>query len=77
MFNVVGIYTHPENRNDGVAEALMRRLVEDHPGYTIDPGYMTPDGQKFHDQMLKKDPSARELVTAVRLAMEAKGVIAP
>jgi GNAT superfamily N-acetyltransferase len=67
--HVIGIYTHPDNRNDGVAEALMRRLSEDHPGVPINPGYMTPDGQRFHDRMLEKEPSARELVTAVRLAM--------
>jgi GNAT superfamily N-acetyltransferase len=67
--NVIGIYTHPDNRNDGVAEALMRRLAEDHPGVHIDTGYMTPDGQRFHDRVLEKEPSARELVTAVRLAM--------
>jgi hypothetical protein len=30
---------------------------------------MTRDGQGFHDRMLEKEPSARELVTAVRLAM--------
>lgn len=62
---VSDIYTHPENRKDGVAEALMRRLAEDHPGIPIDPGYMTPDGQKFHDRMLDKDPEARQLVTAM------------
>lgn len=64
--NVIGIYTHPDNRNDGVAEALIRKLVEDHPGVPVDPGYMTPDGQKFHDQMLEKEPGARELLTARR-----------
>jgi GNAT superfamily N-acetyltransferase len=64
--HVQGIYTHPSNRNDGVAEALMRRLAEDHPGVPINPGYMTPDGQNFHDKMLEKEPTARELVTARR-----------
>lgn len=61
---VSGIYTHPSNRNDGVAEALMRRMVEDHPGMPINPGYMTSDGQAFHDRVLEKDPAAKELVTA-------------
>jgi GNAT superfamily N-acetyltransferase len=61
---VSGIYTHPSNRGDGVAEALMRRLSEDHPGVPINPGVMTRDGQEFHDRMLEKEPSARELVTA-------------
>jgi len=62
--HVQGIYTHPSSRNDGVAEALMRRLSEDHPGIPINPGYMTPDGQEFHDRMLEKEPSAKDLVTA-------------
>lgn len=59
-----GIYTHPSNRGDGVAEALMRRLYEDHPDKLINPGYMTPDGQKFHDRMLDKEPTAKDVVTA-------------
>ena len=58
------IYTHPQNRNDGVAEALMRRLAEDHPGVPINPGLMTRDGQGFHDKMLEKEPRAKDLVTA-------------
>jgi len=72
--HVQGIYTHPSDRGDGVAEALMRRLSEDHPGVPINPGYMTPDGQKFHDRMLDKEPTAKELVTAaLRHASEALG----
>ena len=59
-----GIYTHPSYRHDGVAEALMRRLHEDHPGIPIYPGGMSSDGQAFHDRMLDKEPAARELVTA-------------
>ena len=54
---VSGIYTHPSDRGDGVAEALIRRLSEDHPGIPIDPGTMTRDGQGFHDRMLQKDPA--------------------
>lgn len=72
---ISGIYTHPDNRNDGVAEALMRRLVDDHPGVPINPGYMTPDGQKFHDQMLEKEPSARELVTAAVAIRQAESLL--
>jgi GNAT superfamily N-acetyltransferase len=59
---VSGIYTHPSNRGDGVAEAMMRRLSEDHPGVPIDPGVMTRDGQGFHDRMLDKDPQAKDLL---------------
>lgn len=54
-------------RRDGVAEAMLRRLVEDHPGAKIIPGNMTPPGKKFHDRMLEKEPEARELVTAASL----------
>ena len=61
---IQGIYTHPSDRGDGVAEALIRRLSQDHPGVRINPGYMTADGQKFHDRMVEKDPSARDRVTA-------------
>jgi GNAT superfamily N-acetyltransferase len=68
------IYTHPDNRKDGVAEAMVRRLRDDHPDFLIDPGYMTSDGQKFHDRMLDKEPTAKELVTAALLhASEALG----
>jgi ribosomal protein S18 acetylase RimI-like enzyme len=63
---IQGIYTHPSDRGDGVAEALIRRLSEDHPGVRINPGYMTQDGQKFHDRMVEKEPSARSVVTAGR-----------
>lgn len=62
--HILSIYTHPSDRGSGVAEALVRRLAEDHPGVLINPGTMTNDGQKFHDRMLEKDPSARDLVTA-------------
>lgn len=58
------IHTHPAHRKDGVAEALMRRLHEDFPDHRIDPGQMMPDGQAFHDRMLEKEPSARDVVTA-------------
>lgn len=61
---VIGIYTHPSDRGDGVAEALMRRLADDHPGAAIIPGMMTTDGQHFHDRMLDKEPTARDRVTA-------------
>ena len=59
-----GIYTDKNHRNDGVAEALMRRLHEDHPGIPIDPGGMSSDGQAFHDRMLEKEPDARNVVTS-------------
>jgi len=72
--HVDGVYTHPDNRNDGVAEALMRQLAEDNPGVPINPGYMTPDGQAFHDRILQKEPTARDLITAAnRILGETNG----
>jgi GNAT superfamily N-acetyltransferase len=49
-------------QGDGIAEALIRRLHEDHPGYKISTGYMTPEGQGFHDRMLEKEPNARDVM---------------
>lgn len=68
---ISGIYTHPQNRNDGVAEALVRRLAEDHPGVPINPGIMTGDGQKFHDRMMQKEPTAKDVVTAANRLIQA------
>lgn len=44
----------------------MRRMHEDHPNHNIFPGDMSGDGQAFHDRMLQKEPSARDLVTAAQ-----------
>lgn len=63
---IAGIHTSSGHRNDGVAEALMRRMHEDHPNTRINPGFMTDDGQAFHDKMLSKEPDARGVVTAGR-----------
>ena len=60
--NLLG--THEDFQGDGVAESLMRRLHEDHPGMTINPGSMTGQGRGFHDRMLEKEPDARNVVTA-------------
>ena len=66
IVEVEGISTDRRFRNDGVAEALMRRLHEDNPDLKIDPGYMTSDGKAFHNRMLEKEPAAKELVIARR-----------
>jgi ribosomal protein S18 acetylase RimI-like enzyme len=60
------LYTNEDHRNDGIAEALMRRLNEDHPGVRIVPGDMSNQGKAFHDKMLQKEPAAKDLVTARR-----------
>lgn len=56
------VHTNKDYRRDGVAEALMRRLHEDHPGFKIDPGGMTDQGQAFHDRMLEKEQTARDVL---------------
>ena len=60
------LYSHPQFRNQGVAEALFRRLHQDYPDRKINPGPMTGEGQAFHDRMLEKEPTARDLVTAAQ-----------
>lgn len=65
------LYSHPEFRNQGVAEALFRRLNKDYPGRKINPGPMTGMGQEFHDRMLEKEPTARDLVSAAQRIIEA------
>jgi GNAT superfamily N-acetyltransferase len=57
------LFTNPDYRHDGVAESMMRRLVDDHPDQKIKPGYMLNEGQAFHDKMLEKEPRAKDLVT--------------
>lgn len=64
---IAGIHTSSGHRNDGVAESLMRRMHKDHPNTRINPGFMTDDGQAFHDKMLGKEPDARGVVTAGRM----------
>jgi GNAT superfamily N-acetyltransferase len=56
------LFTNPDYRHDGVAESMMRRLVDDHPGQKIKPGTMLNEGQAFHDKMLEKEPRAKDLV---------------
>ena len=58
--------THPDHRNDGVAEALIRRLHEDHPETPISTGSMSMDGYAFYNRMLEKEPDARGIITAGR-----------
>lgn len=64
FLRIVGLYTQPQYKKDGVAESFMRRLMQDHPDAAIDPGDMTQQGQGFHDRMLEKEPDARNVVTA-------------
>ena len=69
------LYTQVDNRNDGIAESLMRRLHQDHPDFRIIPGNMSGMGQEFHDRMLKKEPAARDLVVGKPYQQEEEGEI--
>jgi len=61
------INTQPKYQKDGVAEAMMRRLHHDNPDHRINPGLMTADGRSFYRQLLKKKPSAKDIVHIDRL----------
>ena len=67
---VSGLHTDSNHRQDGVAESLMRHLHQSHPDTRINPGFMTDDGQAFHDRMLSKEPDAKGTLTP-RFAMPA------
>lgn len=58
--------TAPNYRRDGVAEALLRKMIDDHPGVPVDFGFMTPDGRKWHDSLLQKEPKFKNIFTARR-----------
>lgn len=61
--NLLG--THEDFQRDGVAEALIRRLHQDHPGMSINPGGMTGQGRAFHDRMIDKIPEARDVLARI------------
>ena len=67
QLQIENLKTHPDHRNDGVAEALIRRLHADHPDMPISPGSMTQDGWAFHNRMMDKDPEVKKFVTAESL----------
>jgi hypothetical protein len=57
---VSGVHVDENHRRDGVAEALMRRLHQDHPTTPINPGFTTDDGQGLLDGLKKRVPGAGE-----------------
>lgn len=64
QLQIQALVTHPNHQRDGVAEALIRRLHQDHPDTPISTGDMTRDGYAFYNRMLEKEPDARSAVTA-------------
>lgn len=63
---VENLKTHPDHRNDGLAEALIRRLHDDHPDTPISTGSMSMDGYAFYNRMIEKEPDAKSIITAGR-----------
>jgi len=57
---VSGIHVDENHRRDGIAEALMRRMRQDHPDTPINPGFTTDDGQGLLDGLKKRVPGAGE-----------------
>jgi len=55
---VSGIHVDEGHRRDGVAEALMRRMRQDHPDTPINPGFMTDMGEGLLDGLKKRIPGA-------------------
>jgi ribosomal protein S18 acetylase RimI-like enzyme len=57
---VSGIHVDEGHRRDGIAEALMRRMRQDHPDTPINPGFMTDMGEGLLDGLKKRIPGAGE-----------------
>lgn len=56
------ISTDPNHQHQGVAESLIRKLHEDHPGVPIDPGGMTDAGKGFKTRLEERIPEARDVL---------------
>lgn len=62
QLQVEALKTHPDHQHDGVAESLVRKMHEDHPGIPISPGEMTQAGYGFFQNLLEKDPSYQDII---------------
>jgi GNAT superfamily N-acetyltransferase len=56
------IRTAPAFRGDGVAESMVRKMADDHPGVPIDFSSATTDGEAFRTRMVEKDPRFKKMV---------------
>ena len=61
---VSGIHVDENHRRDGIAEALLRRLRQDHPDTPINPGFTTDDGQGLLDGLKKRIPEAGDALVS-------------
>ncbi len=70
---VSGIHVDEGHRRDGIAEALMRRMHQDHPDTPINPGFTTDMGEGLLDGLKKRIPEAGAALVPrfSRLAMPA------
>lgn len=62
---ISGVHTNEGHRRSGVAEALLRRLHDDHPGTRINPGYMTDMGQGLKDGLSQRIPGAGDVLARI------------
>ena len=59
---IAGIHTSSGHRRDGIAEALLRRMHQDHPGTRINPGFMTDMGEGLKDGLTQRMPETRDVL---------------
>lgn len=72
------ISTDPNHQHQGVAESLIRKLHEDHPGVPIDPGGMTDAGKAFKNRLEERIPDASNMLRRrSRLAARPKKITPP
>jgi ribosomal protein S18 acetylase RimI-like enzyme len=69
---VSGIHVDEGHRRDGIAEALMRRMRQDHPDTPINPGFTTDDGQGLLDGLKKRIPGAGDALVPRHAAVNRK-----
>ena len=65
--------THPEVQRQWVATSLLRRMVKDHPGYQVNPGYTSESGTKLRKHLWENEPSAQDIMTHAMRVLEAAG----
>jgi GNAT superfamily N-acetyltransferase len=54
------LIVHPDFQGQGVAQALVERLAQDHPEHRINPGATTQSGNDFTERLRKIIPEAND-----------------
>jgi GNAT superfamily N-acetyltransferase len=57
------LIVHPDFQGQGVAQALVERLAQDHPEHRINPGATTPQGTGLTERLRATLPNAEERIT--------------